>query len=130
RRRGLAGTAGEPLAQQHGQVITHQPAQFSRGAEITVGGRGVLLDTGQQVSQTRVAVGCRRLDIQQPRQPTRQLELLLQPETRAPGRSCPYRCQYSPMNTSLCARYAGTPRPENTAGPLPRTSPGSAAVPK
>ena len=27
------------------------------------------------------------------------------PETRAPGASCPYRCQYSPMNTSLCARY-------------------------
>ena len=23
-----------------------------------------------------------------------------------PGTSCPYRCQYSPMNTSLCARYA------------------------
>ena len=22
-----------------------------------------------------------------------------------PGAGCPYRCQYSPMNTSLCARY-------------------------
>src|SRR5580700_11019836 len=28
------------------------------------------------------------------------------PETRAPGTSCPYRCQYKPMNTSLRARYA------------------------
>ena len=28
------------------------------------------------------------------------------PETCAPGTSCPYCCQYKPMNTSACARYA------------------------
>src|ERR1700759_825679 len=27
------------------------------------------------------------------------------PETCMPGAGCPYRCQYIPMNTSLCARY-------------------------
>src|SRR5215831_2521779 len=81
-----AAAGGEPLAQQHRQIITHQPAQLGRSAEITVGGRGLLLDPGQQVSQARLAIGRRRLDIQQPGQPTRQLELLLQArDPRASG---------------------------------------------
>ena len=85
----------------------HAPVgQPGRRAEITVGRRGLLLDPGQQVSQARLAIRRRRLDIQQPRQPARQLELLLQAQTRAPGASCPYRYQYSPRNRSLCARYA------------------------
>jgi site-specific recombinase XerD len=29
----VAAGGGEPLAQQHRQVITHQPAQLTRGAE-------------------------------------------------------------------------------------------------
>jgi hypothetical protein len=40
--------------------------------------RGVILDAGQQIAQARVAVGRRRLDVQQPGQRTGQVELLLQ----------------------------------------------------
>ena len=73
-----AASGGEPLAQQHRQVITHQPAQLSGGAEGTVGLRRLLLDPRQQISQPGLAIRRRRLDIQQPRQLTGQLELLLQ----------------------------------------------------
>ena len=47
---------GEPLAQQQRQVIAHQPAQLGGGAEGAVGGRGLLLDAGQQISQARLAI--------------------------------------------------------------------------
>ena len=46
-------SGGEPLAQQHRQVITHQPAQLGGGAEMPVGRRGLLLDAGQQIGQPR-----------------------------------------------------------------------------
>ena len=73
---------------------------------MTVGRRGLFLDPGQQVGQARLAIGRRRLDIQQPGQPAGQVELLLQARDLRARASCPYRCQYNPMNTSLCARYA------------------------
>ena len=63
-----AARGGEPLAQQHRQVVAHQPAQLSRRAEVTVGHRALRPDPGQQLGQARLAVGRRRLDVQQPRQ--------------------------------------------------------------
>jgi hypothetical protein len=60
----MAGSGGEPLTQQHRQVITHQPAQLGGGAEMPVRRRGVILDAGQQIAQARVAVSRRRLDVQ------------------------------------------------------------------
>ena len=45
---------------------------------MTVGSRGLMLDAGQQIGQPGLAVRRRRLDVQQPRQPARELELLLQ----------------------------------------------------
>ena len=87
--RGLAASGGEPLAQQHRQVITHQPAQLSGGPERTVGRRGLVLDAGQQISQPGLAIGRRRLDIQQPRQLTGQLELLLQARDLRAGDELP-----------------------------------------
>ena len=75
---------GEPLAQQHRQVIAHQPAQFGGSPKVTVGGRGLILDPGEQVRQPRLAAGRRRLDIQQPGQTAGQLEL--PPPGRRPAR--------------------------------------------
>jgi hypothetical protein len=40
RHRSRAGPGGEPLAQQHRQVITDQPAQLTRSAEMTIRRRG------------------------------------------------------------------------------------------
>ena len=78
RRRSLPANGGEPLTQQHRQVITHQPAQLSRGPERTIRRRGLLLDAGQQISQAGLAIRRRHLDIQQPGQLAGQPELLLQ----------------------------------------------------
>ena len=84
--RGRGGTAaggpavpgGELLAQQHGQVVAHQPAQLRRRAEVTVGDRALRLDAGQHPGQPRLPVRRRHLDVQQPGKRLRQLELVLQ----------------------------------------------------
>jgi hypothetical protein len=53
----LADGGLEPLTQQYGQVITHQPAQLGRGAEMTVGGQRLLPDPAQQLGQARLPLG-------------------------------------------------------------------------
>jgi hypothetical protein len=79
RGRGLRAGGGEPLAQQGRQVVADQPPQLGGRAEPPI--RRLLRDPAQQLGQARLAVGRRRLDIQQARQPPspRQLKLLLQP---------------------------------------------------
>jgi hypothetical protein len=85
--RGPAASGGEPLAQQHRQVIAHQPAQLGGSPEMTVRGRALRPDAGQQLGQAGLAVRRWRLDVQQPGQVAGQLELLLQAgNPRARGR--------------------------------------------
>jgi hypothetical protein len=72
--------------------------------KLTVGLRALRLDARQHLGEPRLPL--RHLDAQQPRQRPRQLELVLQTQISMPGPTHPYRCQYRPMNTSLCARYA------------------------
>ena len=89
RRHGRGPAGSEPLAQQHRQVIAYQPAQLGGSAEMPVGRRRLLPDPGQQISQPRLTIGRRRLDIQQPRQPTRQVELILQARDLRAGDELP-----------------------------------------
>ena len=83
RRNGLGGArrgsgGGEPLAQQKGQIVAGQPAQLSRRTERPIRIRSRLSDTRQQLDEPGFAIGRRHLHVQQPRQPSRQLELVLQ----------------------------------------------------
>jgi hypothetical protein len=73
--RHLKAARGEALAQQCRQVVAYQPSQLGGRAERAIG--RLLPDPGEQIAEARFALGRRRLDVQQPWQRLRQLELLL-----------------------------------------------------
>jgi len=105
------GAGGEPLAQQCRQVLADQPAQLAGRAEVPVGIRGLLLDTVQQVGQAGLALGRWRLDIQQPRQPLRQLEFLLQPRHRHAGVDAPVALPVQPDEDVALGQVGPVQRP-------------------
>jgi hypothetical protein len=67
---------------------------------MTTGRRVLIPDPVQQIRQPRLPVRGRPFDIQQPRQPARQVELFPQPRDTRSGTSCPY----TPMNTYISLR--------------------------
>jgi hypothetical protein len=86
RRAALRLGQGEPLAQQHSQVVLDQSLQFGGVGEALVGNAALVRDPGEQLRQPGLAAGCRCLDVQQPGQSRRQQVLIFQPGDLLPGR--------------------------------------------
>ena len=115
---------GEPLAQQRRQVVAHQPVQLTGGAEVTVRVRRLLPDPVEQPGQARLAVGRRAFDVQQPRQPSRQLELLLQARNLHARADPPVALPVQPDEHIAFAPGTPDTHPaEGAAAPPTRTSP-------
>jgi nicotinate-nucleotide pyrophosphorylase (carboxylating) len=83
-----------------GRAMAEQVANYTR-ADVTKRERPLV--TGARVPVDLCADGS-SVPGQQPRQPARQVELFSSPETPRSGTSCPYRCQYTPMNTYISLR--------------------------
>ena len=110
---GGGGACGRPLAAANRSLSsTARSSRTSRPSSAGVrkdDGRTPRppLDSDEQIGQPGLAIRRRRLDVQQPGQLARTARTPPPgPRPSCLGPSCPYRCQYRPMNTSLCARYA------------------------
>ena len=94
---------GEPLAQQHRQVVLNQTLQVCGVGKALVGSAALVPDPGEQLRQPGLAVGCRCLDVRQPGQSRRQ---------QVPGR----RARQARTGTAPPLPSGSQPGPDN-AGP-------------
>jgi hypothetical protein len=80
---------GEPLAQQHRQVVLNQTLQVRGVGKALVGSVALVPDPGEQLRQPGLAVGCRCLDVQQPGSPVDSRYSSSSPEICSPGATQP-----------------------------------------
>src|SRR6185437_10929026 len=119
----------EPLAQQHRQVVLHLLLQPGGVREVLVGDFSVVPDRGQHLRQPPIALRRRRLDVDQPGQPGRQLVLIFQPgDLLPPARPTRSSASRSPRRPGSAPGRPGTPAAAGAAGRPARTSPAPAAA--
>ena len=106
-RPGRRAAANRSLSSTARSSRTSRPSS-ARRAEVPVGRRGLLLGCGPAARPGRGSrSGAGALTYSSRGSPPRQLGTPPPaPRPPCPAPTRPYRCQYSPMNTSLCARYA------------------------
>ena len=85
RRRGGRGRRREPLAEEQGQVVAHEPAELACAAEGPVGVGTLGLEVSDHRRQPGLLLRGGHLEVEQARHPLGQPELVLEPRDVHPG---------------------------------------------